>query len=324
MNPYSIETIEQLIIDIKEHGRSVQVVFKCPHSDFTISSRASIQRDRSFGNQLKKNTERSILNMIQREVTKVLRDVLGNNAVGRMGSDIARRTMYNASSQVLNGLSNQEREEAILSAFKKVESKFRWNEEQQTWLAIEVQQKLESTLSPFLIQNNNHPVSHPYDVQILSRMLVEIVMADGEMVQAEREWLVQLLNPEYGTMEQISQFPPLTKAEFHNCSPGPVRTTMLMMAFAMSMCDETLAQEELVALETMANHLQLSESEKSNARFWAQTYILEQAIHYISLSTYGNLKTAREQILQIASRIGVSSEAALNIEAKVKRRQSNF
>lgn len=324
MNQYSIETIGQLVVDIKEHGRSVQIVFKCPHSDFTVSSRASVVRDRSFGNQLKKNTERSILNMIQRELTKVLRDVLGNNAFGRMGSDIARRTMYNASSQMLNGLSHQEREEAIITAFKKVERKFRWNEELQTWLAIEMQKQLESTLSPFVIQNNNHPVSHPYDVQILSRMMVEIVMVDGEMVQAEREWLVQLLNPEYGTMEQIAQFPPLTRAEFNNCSPGPVRTTMLMMAFAMSMCDETLAQEEVAALKTMANDLQLSASEKYNAKFWAQTYILEQAIHYISLSTYGNLKTARNQVLQIASSIGLSTEEALNIEAKVKRRQSNF
>lgn len=324
MNQYSFEVIEPLIVDIKEHGRSVHVVFKCPVSDFTVSSRFSVQRDRSLGSQLKKNAERSILNLIQRELSKVLRDVLGNNAAGRMGSDIARRTMYSTSSQILNGLSNQERKDAVIAAFKKVKSQFRWNTERQTWLAADMHTHLESTLSSFVVQNNNHPVSHPYDVQILSRMLVEIVMADGEMTQSEREWLIQLLNPEYGTMEQIAQFPPLTKAEFNNCSAGPVRTTMMMMAFAMSMCDERLVQEEITALETMANHLQLSTSDKYHAKFWAQTYILEQAIHYISLSAYGNLQTARQQIVQMASRIGLSSEDALNIEAKVRRRQSNF
>ena len=149
-------------------------------------------------------------------------------------------------------------------------------------------------------------------------------MADGHMIKSEREWLMLLLNPEQGTLEQIAQFPPLTSPELSNCSSGGVRVTIMMIASAVAMCDEHLAQQEMHVLHTMANGLGLSTAEHQNATKWAQSYILEQAIEYINLSAYGNLKTAREQILALASNIGLSENDALTIEAKVKRRQSNF
>ena len=90
------------------------------------------------------------------------------------------------------------------------------------------------------------------------------------------------------------------------------------------MCDEHLDQQELLLLQSMASGLGLSATERQNAKQWAQSYILEQAIEYINISTHGNLKSAREQILSLASKIGVSENDALTIEAKVKRRQSNF
>ena len=34
-------------------------------------------------------------------------------------------------------------------------------------------------------QKQKHPVVHPYDIQVLSRMMVEISMADGHMIQSE-------------------------------------------------------------------------------------------------------------------------------------------
>ena len=69
-----------------------------------------------------------------------------------------------------------------------------------------------------------------------------------------------LLNPEYGTLEQISQFPPLTGPELSNCSTGGVRLTMLMVASAIAMCDEHLDQQELLLLQSIASGLTRSES----------------------------------------------------------------
>ena len=115
-------------------------------------------------------------------------------------------------------------------------------------------------------------------------------MADGHMSPSEREWLMLLLNPEHGTLEQISQFPPLSSAELANCSVGGVRVTMMMIASAVAMCDEHLDQKELGLLNTMAHGLELSQTDSQNAKN-SQTYILEHAISYINQSVYSNLQT---------------------------------
>jgi hypothetical protein len=258
---------------------------------------------------------------VQRALSEVIRDVFGNNTLGRVASDITRQTVSSASSKVINGLSRQEKDDTILAAFKKIEDQFSWNEDKGMWIASTV---VEEIFSDFEKQRQHHPIVHPYDIQILSRMMVEIAMADGHMIKSEREWLMLLLNPEQGTFEQISQFPPLSPPELKNCSTGGIRVTMMMIASAVAMCDENLAQQEMQTLRTMANGLGLSPTESQNAKKWAQSYILEQAIRYITISTHGNLKTARRQILTLASNIGLSETDALTIEAKVKRRQSNF
>ena len=149
-------------------------------------------------------------------------------------------------------------------------------------------------------------------------------MADGHLAQTEREWLMVLLNPEHGTLEQLSQFPPLSSPELANCSVGGVRVTMMMIATAVAMCDEHLDQQELGLLGNFARGLGLSQTDTHNAKKFAQHYILEHAIRYINQSSYGNFQVARTQILTVAAKIGLSEQDALTIEAKVRRRESNF
>lgn len=258
---------------------------------------------------------------VQRALSQVIRDVFGHNTLGRMASDITRQTVSNASSKAMNGLSRQEKNDTILLAFKRIERQFSWNEDRRMWISATAVQEI---FSEFDKQKQLHPIVHPYDIQVLSRMMVEISMADGHVIKSEREWLMMLLNPAQGTLEQIAQFPPLTVPELSNCSTGGVRVTMIMIAAAIAMCDEHLANQEMQLLHSMANGLGLSAIESQNAKKWAQSYILEQAIDYINISAHGNLKTSRGQILALASKIGLSENDALTIEAKVKRRQSNF
>ena len=321
MNRYTLEYIEPLIADVQENGRSLQIIFQCPVSGTEVSSRASAPRNNSTGNQFKRSTERSMVYAVQRALSQVIRDVFGHNTLGRMASDITRQTISTASSKVMNGLSRQEKNDTILLAFKRIERQFSWNEDQRMWISATAVQEI---FSEFDKQKQLHPIVHPYDIQILSRMMVEISMADGHVIKSEREWLMMLLDPAQGTLEQIAQSPPLTTPELNNCSTGGVRVTIIMIAAAMAMCDEHLANQEMQLLHSMANGLGLSAVESQNAKKWAQSYILEQAIDYINISSHGNLKTSRGQVLALASKIGLSENDALTIEAKVKRRQSNF
>ena len=167
MNPYSLEYINPLIADIKEHGRSLQIVFQCPVSGTQVSSRATAVRDTSSSNQFKRSAERSVMSAVQRVLNQVIRDVFGHSTLGRVASDITRQTVSNASSKVMNGLSRQEKDDAILEAFKRIERQFSWNEEKQMWVSTNA---LAEFFSDFEQQKQRYPIVHPYDMKILSRM----------------------------------------------------------------------------------------------------------------------------------------------------------
>ena len=136
--------------------------------------------------QVKKSTERSVLYAVQRALSQAIRDVFGHNAFGRMASDITRQTVYTASSQMMNGLSRQEKEHAIIEAFKKVERQFTWNEDRGQWLS---RSAIGELLSDFDQQKQTNPIVHPYDIQVLSRMMVEVSMADGHMINLKENGL---------------------------------------------------------------------------------------------------------------------------------------
>lgn len=322
MNPTSFQHIQPLIVDVQENGRSLQVTFQCPLSGTKVSSRASASRDNSLSGQVKKSTQRSLLYAVQRAIGEVIRDVFGySNPIGRVASDVTRRTMYSASSQMMNGLSQSEREQTIVKAFESVQRKFTWDPNQNRWIGAAAGSQ---ALSPFDRQKQQHPIVHPYDAQVLSRMLVQVSMADGHLAQAEREWLSLVLNPEHGTIDDALRHPNLSAAELGNTSQGGVRTTLLMFAWAVALCDEDLDHTEEQLLNSMASGLRLSTSEAQEAKLLAQTYILDNAIQYIYGSSQNAGSFARQQVLSLATKIGLSESQALDIEAKAKRRMSNF
>ena len=74
--------------------------------------------------------------------------------------------------------------------------------------------------SDFERQKQQHSVVHPYDMQVLSRMMVEISMADGHLIKSEREWLMLLLNPAQGTLGANRTVPPSYQSGTFNCSCG--------------------------------------------------------------------------------------------------------
>ena len=75
-------------------------------------------------------------------------------------------------------------------------------------------------------------------------MLVEIAMADGILAQEEEDFLSEFLDPNLGSIQQLSQRPKLTQQEFNSVSQGDVRKTMFMLSWTLALADEDFAQEE--------------------------------------------------------------------------------
>lgn len=318
MNPMSYQAITPLIVDLNVQGRSVNVVFQCPLSGEKKSARQHVSQKRTMGSQIQKSVQRNTMYAVQNMLSQVIRSVFGYNMIGRVASDVTRQTVYSANNAVRNSLSKSEKEQAVINAFQSVSRQFTWDKANQRWISAKV---AKDSLSPFEQQQQQFPVSHPYDLQILSRMLVEIANSDGRISREEGEWLMNMLDPNHGSIDTILSRPRLTPAELQQTSKGAVRETMLMLVWALALCDEEFAVQEKQLLQNFASSLGLSASQTRAIQKRAQMYILDNAMETM-FSWGGHDNFARQNVLGLAQRIGLSQNDALEAEAQFQRRKA--
>ncbi|MEL6347363.1 MAG: hypothetical protein AAFV53_29885 [Myxococcota bacterium] len=312
------ENIAPLIADVQESGRSVRVSFRCPVSNKTVQSSFSMPRDNSTSSRMMDQAKRSMMYSLQSSVSQAIRSVFGYNMVGRVAGDVARQAMYSAaSSSNQNTLSRSETQQAILEAFKRVSNQFIWDNSRGHWVSASAAKDL---MSPFERQLAEAPIQHNYDRQILARMLVEIARADGRLSNDENSWLTDFIGPDLGSLGELVNRPPLTAAELGETTGGPPRTTLLMVAWTMALVDEQFDEQERILLQRFSTGLRMDMNQVRAARDAAQGYILDQALE--RMFTWGGHDAhARQELLNLAQRLGMTPEQAQVAEARYQRRK---
>jgi len=312
------DNIAPLIADLSSSGRSVRVVFRCPVSGDQVNASHAVSGKPAASSQLMNTAKRSMMYSLQRTLSTTIRDVFGYNMVGRMASDVARSAVQTAAQGTSrNTLSAAEQRDAALEAFKTVSSRFVWDNSRGHWISTKAATEL---LSPFERQLGAHPVSHGYDRTVLARMLVEVARADGRLSNEESSWLTDFIAPDLGSVRDLAARPPLTGPELGETSAGGPRQTMLMVAWTLALTDEHFDEQERTILQHFAKGLQLNTSQAKAARAAAQGYILDQILERM-FTWGGHDATAREQLMSLASRLGMSPQEAQVAEARYQRRK---
>ena len=125
----------------------------------------------------------------------------------------------------------------------------------------------------------------------------------------------------YGGVHDIASRPPLTAAELGSTSQGPVRESLLVLAWAMALVDEEMAAAEKVLLDHFAAGLRMPAARVTVCRKAAQTYILDQAMDRM-FAWGGHDEYARAQLYGLAERIGMPVAEAQEAEARHLRRRA--
>ena len=315
--PLTYDNISPLIVDLQTQGRTVNVVFQCPESGERVNARHYFRQTNSTTSRMSQTAQRSLMYSVQRSLSGLIRGILGGGVLGRAAGDMARQGVYEAQRQRSNSLSGKEQKQAVVEAFRTVQSKFSWNAPQGRWLSAKA---IQETLSPFQMQITNAPVQHKYDQKVLARMLVEVAMADGILAQEESDWLREFLHPNLGSIETISRSPKLTRQEFNTVSKGPVRQTMFMLSWTLALADEDFDQAEKDLLVNFASQLGLSSQQIQASCHAARGYIVDQALENM-FSWGGHDPYTRQKLFDLAKNIGMSQEEALTAEAQFQRRR---
>ncbi|MBK8012642.1 MAG: TerB family tellurite resistance protein [Deltaproteobacteria bacterium] len=314
MREIELSHVKPLIEKAEQNGSTMVCVFKCPASGARIEASASIQKGRDLGGIAKASATRSLMWSLRSSVQSAVRSVLGYGILGRVGGDVAHQLLSDASKKADESYSEGEKSAAIVEAFRSVSSRFIWDTKNARYISTA---SAGDVLSEFQQQLESAPITQKYDRGVLARMLIEIASADGTIAPEERAFLTSFLTPEMGTLDALAQKPRLTTAELSETSPSS-RKTMLMLAWALALTDEELADEERKRLSELAEGLGLGHDQAQTAMEWAQIYLVDQALE--AAYAQGATESAKKTVMDLSARIHLDPTKAERAEIRYRKR----
>ncbi|MEM7371314.1 MAG: hypothetical protein AAF587_22050 [Bacteroidota bacterium] len=308
----SYDQIAHLIVTADVEGSKVYCTFQHPESDQVIESEASIKRINSFQSTATRAIKRNVSRELRRSTSRMLRSALGGGFLGRTASQIVRTSTRD--NEFVKGFSNEEKQAAIVSAYKKIEHHLR---QAQNTPAPQVQEASSESsvssagpVSEFEAHLQRFPVKEKYDQEILARMLAELATADGDIASEEEEFLNSFLPSELGTIDTFLNMDPLSPIECEEVSQK-AKITILMVCAALSIIDLDLNSDEESLINEYADMLGIGGKKAQGAWEKAKQFILESHIE---------ADTPRSELFELGAKIGMSQDDALRAQIQLKKR----
>lgn len=302
------ELIEPLIIHTEMQGTKVIVEFRIPGSDEVIESDANMKREKSTKGRMKQVVKRTMANNARRTATRMMRQALGSNMISRSASmamnagsrDLVRQAQFGKA----------EKEEAVISAFVRVQHHFHYDEETGEW-GKSPKPPPDVPKAPFEQQLIDAPIRNKYDQEILARIMAELANADGHLDKSEEEFFNDVIPPEFLPLESLMKKDPVNSIECEEVSE-PVKATIYQFAWAIALVDYDLDAVEEELLMEYADMFGFTDDRREELVRNAKYHILERAIHE---------ETTREELYEYADRIRLDHFEAERCRARMKKRQ---
>lgn len=331
--PRSIyEAIQPLVAHAEQQGSTMCVVFRCPVSGHEVEAGAALRRggatDRpgSIARGLSWSLRGGIAGTVRsafaqaivdnkHRITQYVRqlDLLGS---GAPGSGIATRASASPETHDDQALrySEHDRREAVECAFHAVADRFLWDAGQGRYVAAPP-----AVVSGFLRQLHAAPATIRYDRVVAIRMLAEIAAAGGPPGEDARAFVDGFATPDLDTDEEIWAAPRLSGAELARTSEGPVRDTMLMLAWAVAWTDDRPAPEAQTRLGEHATALAVPATRVDELKDHVRAHLFERALACAYAGGRRDPATHAE-VMELARRLGVDATSAERADARARER----
>ena len=315
MSQITYQTIQPLVASAEQQGSSMRVSFRCPVTGQVIEASGALQRSNTMGDRVAESAKRSVMYGLRNALTRSIRRALGYGIVSNVVADAARGAA-SGSGQASQDYSDDEKQAAIVRAFESVSNQFVWDGANNRFVSV---QAAGDVMTDFMRHLNSAPVNAPYDRGIAARMLTEIACADGTIGDDERQFLAGFLAPEIGTVDSLAQMARLSSAELAETTQGPPRETMLMLAWALALTDESLASDEALRLNEFASGLGISTDRAHELRAYAQIYLVDQALGRAYPGGRRD-EQAHAEVMAMAGRLGMDPTEAERVDIRFRKR----
>lgn len=309
------DSIAPIVRSSEQRGTVMQVVFQDAAGGALVEASAPLQRSKDLAGATRATAQRKLLSHLGFAISRAVNGALGDvNVLSKIAGGKARTAVQGLAAAIDSKYSATEKQNAIVRAFRSVSDRFQWDG--AAWVLAEA-----SIVQPgeFSQQLDAAPIAERADLDVLARMLVELAGADGEVGEDERGFLGTFLPPGL-VVDALIDGPVLTDAELRAVSEGPVRDSMLMLAWGLAFCDDELADEERDTCRRFARGLGISVARGKEVRNAAAGFVLEH-VFAETWSVGVADEVLREEAFAIADRLGLPRPVARRIESQYKRRQ---
>jgi uncharacterized tellurite resistance protein B-like protein len=308
------QTIQPLIAHAEQQGSTMRVVFRCPVSGLETEASAGLRQDSSMGSRVTGSLKRGLMWSVRNAIASAVRSAFGHGIVGSTLAHGARDAMY-AGEEKLR-YSEADKRDAIERAFQAVSDRFVWDAQQGRYIAAQAGGE---SITDFMRQLGGAPATIRYDRMVAARMLTEIASADGQLGADEHAFLAGFLTPDLGTVDDLWRAPRLSAAELAETSEGPVRDTLLMLAWAVAWSDDQLAPQEEARLREYATALAVPATRVAELQGYVRSYLVDQALARAYAAGRRD-DAAHAHAMELARRLGMDATTAERADIRFRKR----
>lgn len=309
------DLIEPLIVSSDVEGRTMVCAFGLPGSDEVFEADAPIRQERTVGSQVKRQLSRGLVNEVRRSASRMLRGLLGGGFVSRAASQTVNTASRSASQDLVSGPSKSDKQNAIVAAFKKVQSNFSYDAVNRQWTkpsaAIADAPDRKDLVSPFQAQLNANPVRSGFERDVLARVLAHMAYADGELAGEELDFFKESIPASLGTVEELGKRDPVSAIEAEEIPEG-VRESIYMLAWTIAAIDMDVDDAEVALVQEYGGKFGIKADRGSELEKLAKSYVLEG---------YLQPDLTREELFELSGKIGLSNDDAERAKIAWMKRQ---
>ncbi|HRN32877.1 MAG TPA: hypothetical protein PLC76_01015 [Saprospiraceae bacterium] len=306
MPEITYSSIEHLIQDVTTTGHQVQCSFYHLNGEL-ISSNASIPHNNSTMNRVTRVVKNQMINRARATASQSIFSLLGGGILGRAGSTIIRASVP-ANSSFSFEPSQDDINDAVVKAFEKVSTRYRYDENSGNWTPTDSPNSRSGIPtskhnSPAKeVKNRPEPHKEPglnrLEKEVLARVLVEICDADGNLSGEEAEFLNKILPKELGNVEKIRNMDYISPLELKALSEN-AKKQIVKCAFILSYSDLQPHETETGIIQEYATQMGLSSQVLRQMEKEAQKELVMTMI---------DENTTRAEVYEIGRQINLSDE----------------
>ena len=319
MQSIQIETVNPLVASETLAGKAMTFVFVCPVSGHQAVATQTIATSPKAGGDLASKVKQSALKSLRGPLSSAIRGAFGRGTLGKTLGTIASKSAATALTESAKGpaVDPAARDAAALEAFRTVADQFEWDAGRGGWVSSAAAAERQNGFQRLLA---SAPVAAAYDQEVSARMLVEVARADGDLQAEESDLLQEFLDPQRHRVAELLDRPDLSSAELAEVSAGPVRRSLLTLAWLVALANDGCDAHEEQRLAQFHEALDVPLDESPTPRHLAEEYLLEATLSQ-ALAT-GDPTTARTALRTLADTLGTDAARVESIEARFHKRRA--